>query len=620
MPSILLVSACAFGLSLLATEVCKRVAIRIGIVSRPRGDRWNARPVPLLGGVAMAMTLCALAPLFVAGSLQLWAFLAAALTLFAVGLADDVLELRPATKLAVEILVACLLAAVGLQLRLTHVPALDIVLTIVWITGVTNAVNLLDNMDGLAAGVALIAGVFRLGFFVLDGNMDGAMLAGIFTGTVLGFLMHNFAPASIFMGDAGSLFLGFCLSGLSLVGGYPYSRSLMSVLLLPVLLLLVPLFDTTFVTITRTLAGRPVSVGGRDHTSHRLVALGLTPRTAVLWLYSLAVISGLVGVFTYRSGLSYAIVLIAFLGLSILVLGVYLSRIRVYPEPAGASGRERGALWFVGFVAQRHRLAALPVDAMLIAVAYYTAHLLRFEDGLGQHLGRMTASLPIVAAGQLLGLLLFRVHLGMWRYFGLYDLMAVVAGVATGTAGALVAIVVAFRFSGFSRTLFVIDALLLVALVTGGRLLMRAFTELLRPRDRGRIRVLIYGAGAGGRVASRELLSNVELGRTAVGFLDDDVRKQGRTVNGLPVLGGVAQLDGILAADGIGEVVIASHSIGPGNLRELRRVCGERGVALVEAALRFTPVSAASASEGPRAGLPASEVRAGDLDGDEAIR
>ncbi len=266
-----------------------------------------------------------------------------ALTLFAVGLADDVREMRPWTKLTAQVAVAAVMAGVGLQLRLTHVPLLDALLTIVWITGVTNAVNLLDNMDGLAAGVAAIGALFRLGFFVLDGNVEGAMLAAILTGTALGFVVHNFAPASIFMGDAGSLFLGFCLSGLSLVGGYPYSRSLMSVLLLPVLLLLVPIFDTAFVTINRSLARRPVSVGGSDHTSHRLVALGLSPRAAVLSLYSVAVLSGLVGVFTYRAGFSYGFVLIVFLGLSVAVLGVYLSRIRVYPDypPRAGDGPPR---------------------------------------------------------------------------------------------------------------------------------------------------------------------------------------------------------------------------------------------------------------------------------------
>src|SRR5262249_9820274 len=155
----------------------------------------------------------------------------------------------------------------------------DMILTLVWVVGVTNAFNLLDNMDGLAGGMAFIAGGFRLALFLLEGNLAAAIMTAGFMGAVAGFLIRNVPPARIFMGDAGSLFLGFFLSGLCLVvdAAY-YSRGIMAVLAVPVLLVLIPIFDTTFVTVTRLLRGQAVSQGGRDHTSHRLVALGASER------------------------------------------------------------------------------------------------------------------------------------------------------------------------------------------------------------------------------------------------------------------------------------------------------------------------------------------------------
>src|ERR1044072_5281936 len=147
-------------------------------------------------------------------------------------------------------------------------------------------------MDGLAGGVSFISCLFLTITFLLNGQMTEAMLPALVGGAVLGFLAFSFSPASIFMGDCGSMFLGFMLSGTALLSNTGRFRSVTSVLLTPVLILLIPIFDTCMVTVTRKLSGRPVSQGGRDHTSHRLVALGMTQRPAVIMVYFLAVLSG----------------------------------------------------------------------------------------------------------------------------------------------------------------------------------------------------------------------------------------------------------------------------------------------------------------------------------------
>ncbi len=159
--------------------------------------------------------------------------------------------------------------------------------------GITNAINLLDNMDGLAAGISAIAAVSLGLSFAVNEQTNELLLVAAFVGSLLGFLVFNFNPASIFMGDCGSMFVGFFLAGsvlLNQTGGR--SRGIVPILAVPVLILFVPIFDTTFVTVLRKLWGRKASQGGRDHTSHRLVALGLAERSAVLMLFAFATAAG----------------------------------------------------------------------------------------------------------------------------------------------------------------------------------------------------------------------------------------------------------------------------------------------------------------------------------------
>ena len=324
----------ALLVSLGGTLLCERIARRARLVAHPREDRWHRESVPLLGGVAimlgvavvgagMGMTLARFGPLL---------FLA--VVMGGVGFVDDVKALPPQTKLAVQIVVAAILIQLGTVLPLTPFPVVNLFFTLFWVVGITNAFNLLDNMDGLAAGVAALTAVFRLAFFLIDGDRDGAwMMAGLL-GAVGGFLIRNYPPAKIFMGDAGSFFLGFFLSGVSVVSDATYTRGVTAVLVFPVLLVLVPILDTTFVTVTRLLTGRPVSQGGHDHTSHRLVILGISEGWALTLLLGISAVSGLVAVLSYRYGFTHSIVLLALLVVGLALLGVHLSR----AQGVGADG------------------------------------------------------------------------------------------------------------------------------------------------------------------------------------------------------------------------------------------------------------------------------------------
>ncbi|MFN8059589.1 MAG: hypothetical protein U0Q12_10525 [Vicinamibacterales bacterium] len=581
----LLSGALAFLASVLLTAGCKPLARQVGAVAIPRNDRWHRQSIPLLGGLAiMGATVVATLATQAVGRAA-WVVLGGALTLGLVGIVDDLRPIKPQTKFIAQILVASALVAAGYQLRLSGMPLVDVLLTLIWLVGITNAFNLLDNMDGLAAGVAAITLVFRLVFCLGDGNLEGAALCGILAGAALGFLVHNFNPASIFMGDAGSLFLGLAVGGASLVDGYAYSKSTLSVLLFPVLLLSVPIFDTTLVTLARILARRPISMGGRDHTSHRLVALGLSERQAVSLLYVVSLAAGAVALFAYRYGLSSSVVLISFLGIGLIIFGKYLSHLKVYPESHARTDDAGTLLSLVADFSYKRQVGMVVMDMLLIVLAYHSAYLLRFEQTFAAEEPTFLKSLPVVMSLQLLALALSRVYQGVWRYTGVHDLFRLTQGVVLGTGGSVIVLVFVYRFAGFSRTVFVLDALLLLVFLSGSRLSMRALGEFLRPSPDHFRRALIYGAGDGGALVLREIRNNPRLELLPVGFLDDDRTKHRTSIQGTPVLGGAERLEELVARHAISEVVIASSKIEGDLVDRLTTTCDALGVRLTRATL-----------------------------------
>ncbi|MFN3762852.1 MAG: MraY family glycosyltransferase, partial [Anaerolineae bacterium] len=217
------------------------------------------------------------------------------------GLVDDRWGLRPAVKLVGQILAALLLWATGVRVGTFGQPVVDFLLTIFWVVYITNAINLLDNMDGLAGGVAAIAAAY----FALMCSFSGQYLVGALAMAILaaclGFLFYNLNPASIFMGDSGALFLGFMLAALGIKLRFPDNVTFVT-WMVPVLVLGLPVFDTALVTLSRLRRGlNPLTTPGKDHVSHRLVAAGLSQREAVLTLYVVSFVLGLLAVFVTRA-------------------------------------------------------------------------------------------------------------------------------------------------------------------------------------------------------------------------------------------------------------------------------------------------------------------------------
>lgn len=300
MGTLLLVFFAALLFSVLATPVVKRLAHKYDVLDAPSARKIHANPVPLLGGLAIYLGV--LLSLIVLGSLeyvQQTASILTGATLMAIlGIWDDKWGMRPIVKLGAQIIAASLLFLTGVQIGFLRVDILNYFATVLWVVAITNAINLMDNMDGLAGGVSAISSLFFFLVASLTGQYLVAPLASVLVGACVGFLFYNLRPQSVFMGDAGSLFLGFLLAAVGIklrfpeVGETLYSRDIVT-WMVPLLILGVPLFDTTLVTLSRIRRGVPISRGGKDHFSHRLHALGMTKREAVLVLY---LIQGALGV------------------------------------------------------------------------------------------------------------------------------------------------------------------------------------------------------------------------------------------------------------------------------------------------------------------------------------
>ncbi|MEA2239243.1 MAG: UDP-GlcNAc:undecaprenyl-phosphate/decaprenyl-phosphate GlcNAc-phosphate transferase [Thermoanaerobaculia bacterium] len=324
----------AFLSSVALTPLVAAMARRGGGVAPPKRDRWHTRPTAMFGGVAIACAVIGTMLILLPATREIRIIMTGSAALFLVGLTDDLFHITPFQKLTGQLLGAAGVVSFGLVLPWTASFPLNVAITMFWLVGITNAVNMLDNMDGLAAGVSAIAAIFLGLTFVANQQWPEALMLAAFAGALIGFLVYNHHPASIFMGDCGSMFVGFFLasSALATGPGGGRSRSVVAVLAVPVLVFLVPIFDTTFVTLMRKMAGRAASQGGRDHTSHRLVALGLSEKRAVWMLYTFAVAAGSLALLVRHAALDVSLGAIATFTLILTFLGLYLARVRVYDE------------------------------------------------------------------------------------------------------------------------------------------------------------------------------------------------------------------------------------------------------------------------------------------------
>jgi UDP-GlcNAc:undecaprenyl-phosphate GlcNAc-1-phosphate transferase len=572
----------------------------------PSQERWHKKPTALMGGIAifsaMALPLAfradyasliphllGKAPSGHLPSLTAVTLLGATI-LFGLGVVDDFINIKPHSKLLGQILTASLVTFLGFRLQWVTSLTLDTMLTIAWIVGITNAFNLLDNMDGLCAGVGLVGTLF-LAYLFLPLDPAGSQVGLALAGALIAFLVFNFNPASIFMGDCGSLPIGFTLSMLSLAYAGRAMDTGLAAYAVPIMVMLVPLLDTSMVTLIRTLSGRKAMLGGKDHTSHRLVLMGFSEKQAVLFLYGIGAVAGIAAVFVTRTDSLTSPSVIIPLAVAVLLMALYLAQIHVYPEKEFSVLKGRTFTPVLLELTYKRQISLVILDFGLVAFAYYLSYRLRFDAREFPIFFQIfLRSLPAVIACKLTAYFTIGVYRGIWGYMSSNDVQVYLKASTLGTLLSVVAVTFVYRFEAFSKGIFLIDWLLATGLLLGSRGFYRLAGDFMKRKSLNGERVLIYGAGRGGEILLREVLNNPSLKISPLGFIDDDPLKNGKKLQGYPVLGAFADLEQIHQRQPISVLLISFNHQEEKALDEIKAFCRRHAIQLKQFSVCIDPV------------------------------
>ncbi len=529
------------------TQIAIRVLPRVGLVSAP--DPNHPRPVPVGGGIAIWLVVClCVLVMSVTGHAISGVVLPllGATVLFVAGVWDDVRLVAPGTKLLIQFGAAAAMVIGGVTFPLG--PGLEWVavpVTMLWFVGVCNAFNLVDNMDGMLPGVAAVAAVFVGLFAYTTGRPETAMVSWIVAGAVVGFLPANFPPARIFMGDSGSMFLGFLLAGLAIGESWAGLTQLAFTILAPTLLLAVPIFNTTFVTVTRKLSGVPLSRGKADHINYRLLAHGMSRSRALLAVYVLSAVSGTIGVLVVTSTpMAYAVGASLFLTL-LMYLGVFLYEGRVgdferkFQVAKEKPGWEESP-WYRWVI----RVVAVVGDVVLVFASMYLAFFLRFDAAIPpDQLQNLALVLPYILVFRVGLALSFGIYETQWRLGLAPDAVRLVASVVLGTL-LFAALLFVLRLPSFPRTVVVLEGLLSLLFFGLTRLGVRALGEVTSREwgTREGRRTIIAGSADGVLTVFRHLRHRSGPGYQVIGFADDDPVAHRSLVGGVRVLGAASRI------------------------------------------------------------------------------
>ncbi len=568
----------AFALSVLLTPLFREAARKIGMVDKPDARRINKTPIPRGGGLAVFLAFQLVLGLLVVAyggpvSQQFSArwhvhFLLASSLLVTVGLIDDKMGLRPGVKLFGQVAVALILYGAGVHvggILIAFPPWLDCLVTVFWIVGAVNAFNLIDGMDGLATGLALIASVGLAGALLFTGNSAATLPYLIFAGACLGFLRYNFHPASVFLGDTGSMFLGLCIATFPLMTGS--AKELAASLGMPLLAMGIPIFDTMLAIWRRSvralLPQNLVQVGKRvhlmqpdkDHLHHRILSATLNQRTAAIILYALSALLVLVGLGgALLHGRAPGLFLIAFI-VAIYVVVRHLGRVELW---------DTGRLFTGERTAIRQGLlmpAYVVFDVLALCGVWMFSRWL--ED---MPLGRSAflSNLPLFVVPVFIFLVISRTYWRVWSRAQIRDFALLVAVLVAGTATGL-GLVWLFKETEPGSALFALHfATFSVFPLAGIRLLRDSAQGAMQALERRMLlekpttrRFLAYGGGLRFRSYLRELAAQSGRNdRVIIGVIDDDLQFKGRVIAGHTVFGDRADLCAVVDEHRIDGVII----------------------------------------------------------------
>jgi len=579
----------------------------MGMISQPRDDRWHSRPVPTLGGIGIFIAFIvsfASVSLVYKSSIEIhWGIIIGATLIFLLGLIDDLKHITPQAKLVGQILITTVVILFGygtdfFSPRIQNpvlAQLLNLFVTYMWIIGITNAINLLDNMDGLAAGISLFAACI-LSYFFWQGDNTGLLILSLaLAGSILGFLFYNFPPASIFMGDSGSLFLGFSLALLA-IAREPQASNVFAVLGVPTLIFLIPILDTAMVTITRIMSGKSPIQGGMDHTSHRMVAFGLRERQVVIGLYGVAIISGVIAAILESIKYWYSLVIVPVLILSFALLTAYFGGLKprgIIPEDVK---KKTISKIFLDLTFRRHLFEVL-LDFFLIGIAYYLAFLVRFGFVMNQNrLDLYQQTFPLALAGSYVSFYIFGIYRSIWRYVDLSDLLSYLKA-ACGASILLAAFLFSFNAIGIVHFTFEYPTGILLLFILFLFLGLTASRSTFRILESTRLqstpleeKVVIYRADDVGVLTLQWILMNPQLNYQPIGFIDDDPYMMGRLIQGLQVLGGLSHLKDIIGNKQIKGVILTKYEQPSQNTKEIIEICHQNGCWVRKLQLNFEMV------------------------------
>ncbi len=547
----------------------RTVLMKLGLVDQPSARRINKKPVPRGGGVALcAGTVCTdLLWRMATRSYAPWTspeqyrmfLLASALIVF-VGFIDDAFDLKPVLKLIGQIAVALLLYASGISLGeavwFDVPPLIDCAITLGWYVIIINAFNLIDGMDGLASGLALIGSIGLAVCLIGRGKINDALPLVILAGGCLGFLRYNFNPASIFLGDCGSMYLGLVLATVPLLTGG--KSAFLASLGVPLLIMGVPLFDTVLAIWRRSMRAMIPNAEGRhefarimkpdmEHLHHRFLSSGLTQRRAAWALYVMSLVMVLVAVgASFFSNRSTGIILIGTLVI-IAIMVRHLSRVELWDTGRAFLTMSKTSR-FAKFLTPFYVFADIAVFILSWIGSFHIA----FPFVRNLHL---VSVFPLFVSATMFAMLMTGVYRRVWNRADARDFAVIVASVVGGwIVGVSAAIILDIRYDGFNRqtAVFLLLALLPVLLIRIGRLLVANImvsSETLRLIwDKKSRRCVAYGAGERYNMLDLSLRGSLLGSRNTVivALIDDDPLLRGRIVHGQKVLGGIHEIDEII--------------------------------------------------------------------------
>lgn len=330
----------ALLIALAVTPLVRKLAFRIGAVDRPNERKVHAGIMARMGGLGIYIAFVASALLFAPRSAQLTGILLANTLIVITGILDDTRDLSPKIKLLGQVLAALVLMEYGFEVKFLTLPLeggivylerADTIFTVFWLVGITNAVNLIDGLDGLAAGTSAIAAATMSVVALMTGQIQAFVLGLTLVGAIVGFLRYNFHPASIFMGDTGSMLLGFNLAALAILG-MTKSVTVIS-LLLPVIILGIPILDTLWAIVRRASRGKHIFEADKKHLHHRLLQIGLSHRNTVLVIYGVNLFLGAAAILIQTLGTLWSLAAVAVLAVLLLLFARWLGALTDHLEP-----------------------------------------------------------------------------------------------------------------------------------------------------------------------------------------------------------------------------------------------------------------------------------------------